>query len=86
MSLGIDSDASTSSRLSSMARSAEECTDFSVSNVLSIGQFEQPYRASVDCLGTTRVHAHILLAFNVRRSTKYVYYVGDCVYPMSTAY
>jgi hypothetical protein len=80
-SLGIVSNA-ISSRLSSMARSAErpeECTNVSVSNVLPICRFKQLYRASFDCLGT-RVHAHILLAFNVRPSIKYAYYVGDLVY------
>ena len=87
--LRIDSNASISSHLSSTARSTEwpeECTNFLVSNVFSICWFEQLYCASFDHLGTTGVHAHILLAFNVWPSTKYAYHIGDLVLPMSTTH
>ena len=91
MSFGIDCGTSISSCLSSTPRSAEqleECTYFSVSNMLSIGWFRQLCCASFGCLGITRVHAHILLAFNGQPSTNYSYYVGDhvslCLYPLTT--
>jgi len=78
-SLRIDSGTSILSRLSSMPGSAEwsECTDFLVYDVLPIGWFRWPCHAGFNHLCTTRVHAHILLAFNVRTQLN----VGDCVYP-----